>query len=515
MVNNIFIFKKFCRIILFVSAFLEIIFFPSLVNIYGIMVLTIGWLLIDTFVIQPSKIRRFPISSFMLIGYGLFDFIAPMPLTLFDFHPVSYNLVIPYVSFTHLILYIIILVFTHSIYCNITRGRNILRNLLRKTNFYSPLSTPFIWTASIVGTLSMFFFWTSLWQTDVVEKTFMQTIMGFLQAYAVIPAILLFPKLIGKKQYDKKYTIFIVLMGIIVSIIGIMSNFRTAMYLELMLIATLYFFSYLKGYIKDVFTTKKVLIYIVGGFIVFGPMMNIATSMVFLRGTRTNITSKELLYSTIELSSNEEFINNIQRNYFSESKLGSLVEWDEHYINSPFLNRYCNLKINDACLYHASSAGYANPQMRQALWNVSNILVPRQLLGVMGVSIEKKTETSLSLTDNLYYLSRNRNESNAGAKIGSMQGIGMSLFSYWYLLIIIPIFYLIFYMYDAFVDIRKGKVLYSVSVLIGMVNIFNYFNDRHVWSQEMGFLIRNYWEGIIITCIFIFLINSLTKLIYK
>ena len=137
---NIHIFKKWCKIFLFIAAVLEMIIFPSLVNLYGTVILISGWLFIDIIIIQPKKMKLFPISTMMLIGLGIFNFVLPIPLTLLDFHPVSFNLDIPYITFTHLFLYIIVLVLTHSIYLNLTKGRNVIRIFLRKTNFYTYLN---------------------------------------------------------------------------------------------------------------------------------------------------------------------------------------------------------------------------------------------------------------------------------------------------------------------------------------------------------------------------------------
>ena len=90
-----------------------------------------------------------------------------------------------------------------------------------------------------------------------------------------------------------------------------------------------------------------------------------------------------------------------------------------------------------------------------------------------------QSSEAFSFTDYLYSLSVNDPAVKGCAIIGTMPGLGMAIFGYWYLLIIVPVFVILFYMFDSFVNINNGKIIFSYLFFMMLILIVNNFNATY------------------------------------
>jgi hypothetical protein len=443
----------------------------------------------------------------MFIGLAMFHYVLPIPLTLIELKPVTYNMQVPIHTFTHHLLFVSILVLTHKIYTSLTRkkGHNFFRTILKKTSFYKSLSPKEIMLISCISLLSTFyiFFVFGQWQRDTSERTPILYLANFLSKYIWLPIILLFPDVyssIGLKKSSKKLRTTILLYSTILFVITVASNNRSIMFSGILMVASIYlvglFFNYYK--INDLIKSKKIIFVIVAIVLFTGPLVNFGYAMVIVRKFRTNLEATELLKETVKVYQNKDLISQFKDDKSNNKDTHyAFVEWDETYIDNIIINRFVNLKISDNCLFYAKEMGYQNPEMIQLFKYQLIGTLPNLILKIFNIEAALKAKgTEGSIGDMLYSVAIHNDSSVGSAVISAMPGVGMAIFGYWYFLITIPIFLIIFLMFDSFALVGK-KVHFSIYFYVMIVVVFNYFNDRHVFISEIKFILRSFPEGII------------------
>ena len=515
-------FKRFTTNLLIISVIVEVIFFFDLNNIIACGVLLYGWFIIKTFALTQANIKNYPVSFLMVFGLAIFHFVLPLPLTLLEFKPVTYNMVVPLLTFLHHFLFVTVIVITYNLYIYLSKKKNIFRSILNKTNFYKTPSDRIIWITAIIGLIASFYiyFIYGQWQKENSERTVLYYLATFFVPFVWMPIIIPFKKFrrITHKKISKVTTI--VIYSILVLIIALATNMRTIMFSGVMILIFLIIIGILFGYyeFKKYLSTKKLIVIIILFFLVSGPLTDFGVAMVIVRHERTQLSAADFLSKTISVAQDKETLNKIK-------SVGIAVDvdqpflikgWNEDYLNNFLLNRFCNLKISDNCIYHAKNLGYANPAMQIYLARKILAGMPNILINFFGMNYSEKAELeSYSITDYLYSLSIDDPSVRGSAIVGSMPGIGMAVFGYWYLIVIIPVFIIIFSMFDSFVKIVNGEIVYSYFYFIMLLMMVNYFNDKHVYSFEFRYILRDYTESIVIFLIIMKALRFVESLVYK
>lgn len=508
---------------MFVMVLIENILFFGLENFIASLVLFLGWVLLKTFVFTSYNLKNHPVSFIMLLGLSFFHYVLPIPLTLLEFKPVTYNLVVPYLTFLHHFLFVLIITITHKIYANISQNKNIFRSILLKTDFYKTPSNRQIWITGILGLIFSFYiyFIFGQWQSERSERGFVFYVANIFQAYIWMPLIIPFSKYrfenVSENIYSKNK---LILYSFLVFVVAITSNMRTILFSGVLLIVFLFLVGVVYGFysIKKYLKPKKIGLAIIVFLLASGPLVDLAYTMVIVRQDRVEMSASDFLEKTISVYQDKERINKAKQigSSIINKSAFKINTWNEEYLNNIVLNRFVNLKISDNCLYHARNVGYNNPQMQEELFNQIVAFTPNILLNVFNVDSSKKLETSsYSITDYLYSLSISDPNVRGSAIIGSIPGLGMAFFGFWYLVIIIPIFIIIFFMFDSFVKIHKGKIIFSYFFFVMLLMIANYFNDRHVFVFEIRYIFRTYAENIIIFIIIMKFVRIIESVFFK
>lgn len=449
--------------------------------------------------------QTYPVSFLMIFGLAMFHYVLPIPLTLIEFKPVTYNLEVPFETFFHHFLFVTVIVLTHRVYTKISDGKNIFRRILKKTDFYCTPSIRLIWISGIIGLFSSFYlyFVRGIWQQDVTDRNLIYYIATFFTGFVWMPLIILFSKFRNENYSIKSKIVPILIYSIFVFIMAIASNWRTIIFTGIILVISLLFAGVLSNYyrIREIISTKKVAIITIVIFIGLGPLIDLSYAMVIARHDRTKLSAIDFLDKTISIYNDKRTIEEAKKlaSVVSDNGNFTIKNWDEKYLNNIVMNRFVNLKISDNCLYYAKRIGYQNPIMQNELKNQIVAMLPNALLGIFNIDYSKKIETaSYSIGDFLYSQAIKDNQVKGSAVISSMPGVGMAIWGYWYLLLLFPIFLLIFAMFDSFVNEKNGRIVYSYLFFIMLVSTINYFNDRHVYTYEFRFIIRTYFESVII-----------------
>jgi len=120
-------FKVNASIVIVISALFETIFFFSLENLFASLVLLLGWFLLITITLTKHNLKYYPVSFMMLIGMAIFHYLLPLPLTLLELKPVTFNMRVPLLTFSHHLLFVLVIVLTHKIYTKTSNRKNIFR----------------------------------------------------------------------------------------------------------------------------------------------------------------------------------------------------------------------------------------------------------------------------------------------------------------------------------------------------------------------------------------------------
>lgn len=170
--KNLTYFKFLSSAVLYISALMQNIFFPSIENLFASMALVFGWLLISVIALTPGNLKSHPVSFLMILGLSLFGFILPMPLTLIELKPVIYNLRVPMETFVHHLIFVSIIILTHYIYTSVLRTKNIFRAVLNKTDFYVEPTSKVIWISALLGLGGSFYHYVlaGAWQQEVADR---------------------------------------------------------------------------------------------------------------------------------------------------------------------------------------------------------------------------------------------------------------------------------------------------------------------------------------------------------
>lgn len=488
--NVRFLKKAIMRIWIF-SVIVELAVFPSIATLYALSLSTIGLFVCGSIVFNTHCLLNYSVSSITILMYTVFFMFLPTIATLLEFKPLIFNLRDPFQTFSQLLILQSLLMFIHSLYRKLS-SRNVLRKFLYKVGCFTKLSYQEMWASIIISLVCYIYVIFAYGQYNddgdsiSSDLPFWVRILGFIMgsAYSVVFVFYMKKFDIIKNRYIANNRL-VALVVFVVFIIGIATNMRTAAILcfssGLFLLVVYDLFYPLN--LKQIFTFKNVLIY---GLIIYfftGPFMDISKAMLLSRGDRSGKNGLEVLTETM---SNMNQKVETEEDYSNKDA----SDWDEDYLSNHILNRFCSVKILDESLFYAEQSGYSNPLMRDALFDKVVDGFPGFVKNALGV----KNDESLrrySLTDKLYSLAV-PGAGLGGVKIGTLQGLGMSLWGWWYLLVLIPVYLILFYLLDATVYFYKGRMNFSVFFILNVSTFVYWFSDRHYYQWEFRWILRSF-----------------------
>lgn len=513
-------FKRNATLMILVSGIIETAIFFSLENIFATLALITGWYILKLFALTDRNLKHYPVSFIMLLGLSVFYYLLPLPLTLLELNPVTFNLRVPTLTFTHHLLFAIFIVLTYRIYINISNKKNVFRSILANTNFYIEPTNRVIWFSALLGLAASYYnyFVLGIWQIENADRSFLYYFNTILSQFVWMPLILLFSKFrINQPPINKIQIIQISVYSIFVLIMAVASNWRTIIFSGIFLVMGLFGVGLLLNHydVKKVLALRKVVLTVVIFIFISGPLVDLSASMVVVRGERTSLSAFEFLNRTINEYSNKDNIKSIKNSTINNNTNLPYrsFDWDETYLSNIILNRLVNLKISDNCLYYATQIGFENKRMQSEMFKQLKASMPSVLISFFGENPAKlKADTSYSIGDYLYSLAINSSSELGSAKISSMTGVGMATFGYWYLILLIPIFIVIFTMFDSFVCTKNKQIVFSYFFFLSFLISLNYFNDRHVFTMEFKYITRTYLESVVLFLVAFKLMRWLTSL---
>lgn len=483
-----------------ILAFLELLLFPSFAGAFGLVMSFAGIALTRFSLCRTQKLLHYPLSTLALLFYCLFFNILPLPATLLEFKPLIYNMRNPYTTFFFVLYLQAILCWVHYFYVKLTKNRNIIRDVLKRVNFFQSLTPQevwflilgsFIWYAYVMVTRGLYTednlninanFGVAEWAINLFFSGFYQIVFIFY-----------FRKINNIRGRYQIYHALIWIIAVAIFIIGIGTNMRTAAITVFAngAFSLLLYLIYYPSVGREITKPKYVVMSLLLSLFFIGPFQRISKSMVAVRYDRGGKNALELFEMTMKTNVNETNEDDII------VKQTSVLAWNEDYLDSDLLNRFCSLKIQDEALFHAMRLNEAERRiMRVSLWTKLIDQLPKVIKSRLGMRISYE-ERSYSLSDLMYYLSTGKRSYLGGIKIGSLQGLGMALFGHWFPLVLIPLYFVMFYLMDSIVMFRENRIIFPLLFFAGMMQYLAFFSDRHFYLYELRYIFRGFWETVI------------------
>jgi len=507
-------FKNGSTILLLILSACQCILFPSLINFFAVTCVIVVWVILLLFFLTKDIISRYPLSSFLVIGFGSTQYYFALLFTLLENKPLTFNLELPAEVFKHSLLSFIVIVIGHLIYRQLYRNPGVRKySFLEKGNFFQAPKSLQLWIMGAIGISATFYSFLRApnvgWEvTGTAVDKFIQALIPFSYAPFFIP----FGKLYGKSEKLTKTTLIgMVLFTLVLFAISIGRNSRGGFMIGFSSVGFAYLLGLLLGvFDQKVFTMKNALLCVAIFFIVTGPIADLGTAMVNVREQRRDLPASELISKTLVAFTDKEAIN---ARRIADNK--SQDDWDERYLNNVLTARFSNLKFSDASLVQASKVGLANKDFQAFTLEYFLATLPQPILDKTGLEVDKQFVKSVSMGDYLYFSAGAAEETLGGFRTGHFAGTGMAAFGWWYLAIlgigIIPVFILfdkLFLKKKSKADTSKFQIRFSVCAMLTLDSIFRYLPFESVATMGV-FLVRDWIQMIILY----FLIFHFTRFI--
>ncbi|MDU1810049.1 hypothetical protein ACV3NQ_10830 [Clostridium perfringens] len=497
--KDIYVTRRILLFITIISIIIEMIFFPSISNLVGCIMILICYFLFSNFFLKRDLIINAPFSFFMFSSIFLYRYL-PLLGTLLEGKPISFGMVDPIKTFIlETILFCIACLAFYFSTINIKKT-NILQVGLNMFGFYKKSNERTIWILGIVGLSARII---TLAMGNIETGNIIGKALNVLFYYMYTPIILFFP-CFYKSNYkisidikNKKVWIYV----IFISLLNLATNSRNKLITPFAMIILIGFLALLinNKVINKLFRPqiliKGIVIFCIGLFFI----SSISKAMLINRNIREEISFPELIESTINtltsgnIKSEWELYNKkqfIPKNYDEG--------WTETYIDNFLLNRFCNIRITDETLYLAEKIGGNNKMLEDFKDRIISVL-PQPIINILGLDFNKENYYN-SRGDVLYFYS-NVGESwdLGGFRVTSHLGDGIATFGILYFILQLIMWYFVMILLNSLsiYTKRDGRV-YSIYGLLTVYTSLLMFGNANGMISDILYCLRGYWQEIIL-----------------
>lgn len=519
-------FKKFAIILLLFFTSLQLCVFFSIENLLCIVIVIIGWLITNNYLFSKDVFLKFPLSSLIILGFSSTQFFLPLCFTILEGKPLIFNLLYPYQVFLHSLLALLVLILVHHIYKVSSYNTKFIgkarwQKLLYSTGLFDVPNQNQLWVMGIIGISATVIpaFFGAIKSSDINNNggdVLAKFFDGFLP-FSVAPYLYVITNLYGggKKKLARPFVLKIVIYTILLIIIGIIANSRGLFMSNLTAIGIGYLLAlFLEKYSIPMIKTKTLILVIFLFWVVIGPLADIGSAMVAVRGERNNLDAGELLSETLKAYNDKHFLNEYK---VTAKESINITGWDETYFDNIFISRFCNLKFNDNSLSAYNKIGRIDEVMVDYTISRFWSIFPTPIIRLFDSQYDKNKFIQTSFGDYLFLRSGGSN-ALGGLRVGQFAGVGMATFSWWYLFILAIGAYPLFFMFDLFSILifsstKKLEAVIGVAGLVQITSIFLFFassTSSESVTNIYTFLIRG-WVQMVLLYIIIYKASKIFK----
>lgn len=494
----IIVIKRLLLIITVISVVGELILYPSVSNLVGVMMTIVCFSIFTVYFFKKDVIISSPFSFFMLTSMFLYRYL-PLIGTLLEGKPISYGMVNPIKTFfLETLLFLLSCLAFYS--CQKRAKRvNILQHYLNIFGFYQKSNDRTIWIIGIFGMIARLI---TLAMGTIATGNIIGKALNVLFYYMYIPVILFFPCLY-KKEYKKAINLkqgWVWIYIFIITVINLATNSRNKLITPFAIILLNMFLAMLIVNTKFVFRAKNV----VKGVVILGLgvflISNISKAMLINRSIRNDISFVELIKNTYSTLISGE-IENEWDIYSNKQVVPQTYEegWTESYIDNFLLNRFCNLRITDETLYLGEKIdkGIDNPMINDFKNRIIAVL-PQPIIKILGIDFDKEKYYN-SRGDVLYvYSNVGTSWDLGGYRVTSHLGDGITTFGPTYFLLQFIMWYFVMMLLNSFsIYTNENGRVYSIYGLLTVYSSLLMFGNANGMIDDVLYLLRGYWQGIL------------------
>ena len=522
--RSVYTIVRWSWIVLISVSLLQCILFRSLANFVAVGCVLLAWIITTSFFLRPTTLKNYPLSSFLIIGFATTQFYLPLLFTLIDGNPIVYKLELPFDVFLHSTLSMLVLTLAHVVYQLIAKNSlSVSKSALSKGGFFEPPSDMQLWIMGVVGVAATAYVWLYSpsigWSvTGSASDKIVQAIIPFTYAPYFIP----FGRLYGKsKAQSKGVVVMLVIFTLLIFLVSIGRNSRSGFMIGFASVGFAYSLGVLHDYFKPrLFTIRNVCIGVIGLWLITGPVADISTAMVLVRGQRLDIPYTELIQLTLKAYDDKEAI---QRERVAD--VTQKEDWDETYMDNIFIQRFSNLKYIDLSLIMAAKTGDRNPDMYNFTIDHLLSIFPLPVLTFFDLDVDKNAVNSVSYGDYFYYKVSGNPYALGGYRTGHFSGTGMAAFGWWYLVLLgvgmLPVFLILNKLCIKEVAVttssafnQQSNVRFSFCGLLALTSIFQFLPAESV-EATTSFLLRGWIQSFLLYFVIYHVTRLLSSLIYK
>lgn len=494
--TNVGVFKRVMWGLLGVSCVVELVWFHDWGAICGVAAALWSTWLYDRFVLQVETVRQRPLSFVAFSALFLFMYLA-LPATLLDGHPVTYKMYTPVQTFALQSLY-----YTLAVAAFVWAGRwsgpshvSWLARGLAWAGYYDRPTLKQLWALGGVGWLFRIIGMSGVFQDGAMGGT-----LSMFSGFQYAPICTLFCPLWGMPMASRRAQVWAYLYIVFLTIFSLSGNSRSGMLAAIMIWCCGYVLMKLYERTNRIWlNAKKLFVLALGVLVVTGPLNDMATAMLMVRGIRADVSRGELFDRTLSAFQDKEDMARFRaaaaaKTAQADNSMLAASDWGEEYVSNLFLGRFCNYRVVDATIYHADRVGYAHPTMQEEFVARLQTMFPGPIARFLFPSQDKKTLRHSSM-DRLYNLSHH-GAPMGGFKVGGDVGLGLAVFGWWYFPLVLLIYACIFAIFDSLTLYRKGKPFFPFFVISQVY--FTYFLTFTVANGMQGhfsYLLWSFWWG--------------------
>ncbi|WP_300021504.1 hypothetical protein [uncultured Maribacter sp.] len=496
-------FKKGLGILLLIGLIGELLFFPTLANLYGCIMAVVSFLIFSYF-LREKYIRLFPFAFCMYLSMFMYRFL-PLIATIAEGKPITYGFERPFETFLYEIILFSISSLAFYFACQTPEKNNLIQKNLNKLKFFETTPT-ILWVMGILGILIRIYNFNSNAEYGDVGGKFLVGLNYLMYA----PLCLIFPSLLNLKYKNQKIVWFYLS---VIFVLNIASNSRQGIITPIAIAALLFFLFLILNNIKvtQYLSKIKILALCIAVFTILNLLSNISLAMLHNRNIRSKVTKLELFQKTIETVRDDNLMKRLKArkdkqegNQFINYHQG----WTEMYVDNFMLARYANMRITDETLYYAEKKGYGNKQMQIGFTESLLTLLPTPFLHFFNFHIDK-TKKEFSRGDLLY------GSGYGHYRVTSHVGDGLATFGFWYFPLQLLIFFVVFKLLNSYVYFHSSAVIYAPFSLMNIFNFLGMFRNAQGVFSDFSFILRGYLQGIVTYLIIFHIIKLALGIVNK
>jgi hypothetical protein len=409
-------------------------------TLYSAIIVGTAALITVHYLFRPGVADRYPVSALQIFTFCLATQLIPLGGTMIEGKLLTYNLDLPTITFSWIVVAQITFVISHILYRHIGlfRGtKTFLSNELGRLGLFQIPSHKQLWMFAVIGIIPFFVagFLSSFGAGFVVK--ILQGMGYFAYAPFVIPFYhLIYP---SQPKSTRRQNIQVGLYFGFILLIAMAINSRGGIGSALMTVGFGLIIVVMLGTVALSKISRRQYVSITVVFLVIlFPISYLALAIQVAREHRGSSSQIEMVFQTLET------IAEPSRVYASlkfQNAEGKRFGWDEEYLSNVFLNRFAVVKSHDLSFRMIKDFGdIQKEQLRTYTKNRILAILPTPVLKFFGISLNKNELISFSLGDYLFFLKMSTYQDFYGfgaMKFGSQLAHGRAMFGpYAYVLVL-------------------------------------------------------------------------------